>query len=61
MLIASGNGICLINKKGAKTYDNKNKINGTFIILRINNKKIENIYEYLKYEKINKITEVKHE
>ncbi|WP_407422744.1 ATP-binding protein [Methanobrevibacter sp.] len=61
MLIASGNGICLINKKGAETYDNKNKIIGTFIILRINNKKIENIYEYLKYEKINKITGVNHE
>lgn len=26
------------------------------IILKINNKKIDDIYEYLKYEKINKIT-----
>ena len=61
MLIASGNGICLINQNGAKTYLNKNKIKGTFIIIRINNKKVENIYDYLKHEKINRITEVKHD
>lgn len=46
----------LSTKKGAQTLTNTNKQNGTFIILKINNKKIENIYEYLKYEKINKIT-----
>lgn len=61
MLIASGEGICSINRNGAKTYANENKINGTFIVLMINNKKIEDIYEYLKYEKINRVTEVDHE
>lgn len=61
MLIASGNGICTINKNGAKTYLNENKIKGTFIIIRIDNKKIDNIYGYLKHEKINRITEVEHD
>lgn len=55
MLIASGTGICLINSEGIQTCKNKYKINGTFIILKIVNKKIDNIYDYLKYEKINKI------
>lgn len=58
MLIASKSGFCIITKNGAKTYENKNQINGTFIILRLSNKKIDNIYDYLKYEKINKINEV---
>lgn len=57
MLIASGKGICTITKEGAKTYFNHNPIYGTFIILRIPYKKIDNIYEYLKYKKINRITE----
>lgn len=61
MLIASGTGICIINKNGAKTYLNENKIKGTFIIIRINNKKIDNIYDYIKHEKINRITEVEHD
>ena len=55
MLIASGTGICLINSEGIQTCKNKYKINGTFIILKIVNKKIDNIYDYSKYEKINKI------
>lgn len=59
MLIGSGEGICIITSNGIQTYRNMHKINGTFLILRINNKKIENIYEYLKYGKINKIQEVK--
>lgn len=59
MLIASGKGICVVTTKGAQLYKNKYGINGTFIVLRINNKKIDNIYEYLKYKRINKIQEVK--
>ncbi|WP_298522864.1 ATP-binding protein [uncultured Methanobrevibacter sp.] len=55
MLIASGKGICLINSDGIETCKNRYEIAGTFIILKIPNKKIENIYNYLKYEKINKI------
>ena len=61
MLISSGKGICLINKKGAQTVTNTKKQNGTFIILKIKNKQIDDIYEYLKYEKINKITGDEHE
>ena len=57
VLISSGNGICEITKKGANPYLNTHEMNGTFVILRIKNKKIENIYEYLKYEKINNINE----
>ena len=55
MLIASGTGICIINKDGAETYLNEHEIKGTFIIIRIDNKKIDNIYDYLKHEKINRI------
>ena len=58
MLIGCGKGVCLINSNGIKTCENKYEINGTFIILRIPNRKIDNIYEYLKYEKINRIREV---
>ena len=61
MLIASGRGICIINKNGAKTCNNEKKVNGTFINLRLNNIKIENIYEYLRFEKINRIAEVNHD
>lgn len=61
MLIASGHGICIIDKNSAKTYLNENIIKGTFIIIRINNKKVDNIYDYLKHEKINRITEVEHD
>ena len=61
ILIASGNGICIIKKEGAKTFLNDNRINGTFIILKIPNKKIDDIYKYLRYCKINKITEVNNE
>ena len=57
MLIASGNGICEITKMGAKTYFNDHEIVGTFVILRIKNKKIDNIYEYLKYKTITKNNE----
>lgn len=55
MLIASGEGFCTINKNGVKTLTNKNKTNGTFIILRFSNNKIENIYTYLKFKKINEV------
>lgn len=61
MLIASGNGICIITKKGVKTQSNYNAIKGTYIIMNINQKKIENIYEYLRYERINKIKEEKND
>lgn len=57
VLIASGNGVCEITKEGAKPYLNTHEITGTFVILRIKNKKIDNIYDYLKYETINKISE----
>lgn len=43
MLIASGKEICIINEHGAETYLNKNKMQGTFIVMRINNKKIDNL------------------
>lgn len=61
MLIASEHGICIINKKGAIRYSTENRITGTFIIVRIQNKKVDNIYEYLKYEKITDITGVEHD
>ena len=57
MLIASGKGICEITKKGAKTYPNNHTTKGTLIILIIKNKKVDDIYEYLKYENINRIEE----
>lgn len=57
ILIASGKGICMITENGAKTYSNKNTIKGTKVILKIPNKKVDNIYEYLKHENINKIKE----
>lgn len=61
MIIASGNGFCVITKEGAKTFINHDKIKGTFVILKIENKKINNIYSYLKFENINKIKEAKHD
>lgn len=57
VLIASGKGACEITKEGAEPYLNDNAIIGTFVILRIKNKKINNIYEYLKYENIKRIKE----
>ena len=54
MLIVSGKGVCEITKNGAKTYLNTHEIIGTFVIIRIKNKKVDNIYEYLKYKKIDK-------
>ena len=59
MLISSGFGICEIKSNGARLYLNENQINGTFIILKITNKKVDNIYDCLKYEKINKLEVVK--
>lgn len=59
MLIYSGSGICKITSEGAKLYFNKNETNGTFIILKINNKKVDNIYECIRYKKINKLGVVK--
>lgn len=61
MLISSGNGLCLVTKRGIDIKENENFINGTFILLQINNKKIDNIYKYLKYVRINKIKEVEHD
>ena len=61
MLIASCRGICYIDENGAQTYSNENIIEGTFIVMRINNKSINNIYEYLKYKKINKNMEDENE
>ena len=55
MLIASSKGICYITPNGAELHPNKKRVNGTFIMLRINNKKIENIYECIKFEKINRL------
>lgn len=57
MLIASGKGICEITEKGAKPYLNSHEIKGTFVILKIKNKKIKDIYEYLKFKNISKIKE----
>ena len=59
MIISSGNGTCKITKNGINIIQNKTFIDGTFILLRINNKKIDNLYEYLKFEKINE--EVEHD
>jgi hypothetical protein len=53
MTISSGNGTCIATKNGVKIIQNRTFIDGTFILLQINNKKIDNIYNYLKYEKIN--------
>lgn len=61
MIISSGNGLCLVTKSGINIQENENKLNGTFILLQINNKKIDNIYKYLKYEIINTINEVEHD
>ena len=61
ILIASGKGICLISEKGAETYSNNNTIKGTLIILKIQNRNINNIYEYLKHENINKNKEDNHD
>ncbi len=57
MLIASGFGVCVVSSKGANTYSNSHEIKGTFVILRIKNKKVNNLYEYLKFNKIKKIKE----
>lgn len=54
MFIFSGTGACLITKDGIKLLENKESVPGTFILLQINNKKVDNIYNYLKYEVIHK-------
>ena len=61
MLISSGKGSCMMTKKGINIHENKNFVNGTFILLQINNNKIDNIYKYLKYQRINEIKEVEHD
>ena len=48
-------GVCVITKNGAKTHSNSSEIKGTFVILRLKNKEIKNIYEYLKFKHINRI------
>lgn len=55
MLIASRNGTCTITKKGVKLYDDSLFINGTFITLRVNTNRINNIYEYTKRRTVKKI------
>ena len=59
MLICSGSGNCRITTEGAKLSPNENRNNGTLIILRITNRKVDNIYECLKFEKINILEVVK--
>lgn len=54
MIIMSGKGASLITKRGMRLYENEESINGTYILLQINNKKIDNIYGYLKYKPISK-------
>lgn len=61
ILISSRNGICDITAEGARLYKNNRYINGTFIMLRINNKRIEDIYDCIKHEKINKLEVVKND
>lgn len=61
MLISSGSGVCDITSDGAELYYNETGINGTFIILKINNKKVDNLYECIKHEKINKMEVAKNE
>ncbi|MBQ2654480.1 MAG: hypothetical protein IJF83_13070 [Methanobrevibacter sp.] len=61
MLISSGNGLCIASKNGIDIKENENFIDGTFILLQINNNKIDNIYNYLKYVRINAIKEVEHD
>lgn len=58
MIVFSGNGICIITKDGIKTCENYKFVNGTLILLKIPITKIDNLYNYLKHEKINKIKEV---
>ena len=61
MLISSGKGLCLATKKGIIIRENENVMGGTFILLQLDNNKINNIYTYLKFEKINAIKEEKHD
>ncbi len=61
MVIFSGNGACLVTENGIDIQKNENSINGTFISLQMNNRKIDNIYEYLKYVRINQIKEVEND
>ena len=60
LLISSGKGVCEVTKKGAKTYFNDHDINGTSVVMKIRNRKVPNIYEYLKFEHINAIKEGKN-
>lgn len=48
MLISSRNGACTINKNRIKLYSHVPYIQGTFISLRVNTNKINNIYDYTK-------------
>jgi len=57
MIIASGTGICIVTKEGVKSYFNNHEIHGTFVILRIKNKKVNDIYKYLEHKHINKVDE----
>ncbi len=57
MIIASGKGICIITKEGAKPYFNSHEIKGTFVILRIKNRKVDDIYKYLEFKDIVKVDE----
>lgn len=55
MLIASRNGTCTITKEGVKLYDDSLFINGTFVTLRVNTNKINDIYKYTKRRIVKKL------
>jgi anti-sigma regulatory factor (Ser/Thr protein kinase) len=61
MSILSGNEICIIDEYGLKSSNDNYFFNGTFIHLQLKNRKIKNIYKYLKFERINRIEVVKNE
>ncbi|MDR3291503.1 MAG: hypothetical protein LBT10_05060 [Methanobrevibacter sp.] len=55
MLIASRKGLCYINSKGANLFNIDEKfIKGTYVSIRINERKLENFYECMGYKKIKK-------
>ena len=55
MLVSSRNGVCTINKNGVKLWkENMPYTQGTFISLRVNTNKIEDISNFTKRRIINK-------
>ena len=58
ILIASRNGICIINNKSAMLYENpSSNLIGTFISLRVNNNILKNNYSIYEKTKIKKVGE----